>query len=160
MTKEQEDEMLDDPLPAKSYGLNPSDTPRTDAATIDCGWDTTQPVVPKPFAQELEQEIARMQRDLDSMASELYDTAAVFDFQDTIGGEPLHEYVARMVKKERNNDPSELARIIRQLESITLCAENALETMPHGSDRYDIAVAIDQSRELFKELFIQSGGAK
>lgn len=40
----------------------PSDTPRTDAVTIACGWDTTQPVVPKPFAQELERECALRER--------------------------------------------------------------------------------------------------
>ena len=54
MTKEQEDALLDDPKPAKSYGFNPANTPRTDAATIPCGWDTTDPVVKKTFAQKLE----------------------------------------------------------------------------------------------------------
>ena len=37
--------------------LNQKDTPHTDASTIDCGWDTTQPVVPKTFAQMLEIEL-------------------------------------------------------------------------------------------------------
>ena len=58
MTKEQEDALLDDPKPAKSYGVNPANTPRTDAATIPCGWDTTDPVVKKTFAQKLEQELS------------------------------------------------------------------------------------------------------
>jgi hypothetical protein len=69
MTKEQEDAMLDDPKPAKSYGVNPANTPRTDAATIPCGWDTTDPVVKKTFAQGLEREIADLRVALAAMGS-------------------------------------------------------------------------------------------
>jgi len=58
MTKEQEDALLDAPKPAKCYGVNPANTPRTDAATLPCGWDTTDPVVKKTFAQKLEQELS------------------------------------------------------------------------------------------------------
>lgn len=67
MTKEQEDALLDDPKPAKSYGVNPANTPRTDAATIPCGWDTTDPVVKKTFAQKLEQELNESRIALASM---------------------------------------------------------------------------------------------
>ena len=49
--------------------MNNTDTPRTDAATIDCGWDTTQPVTPKTFAQKLEIELSETR---DALASLIY----------------------------------------------------------------------------------------
>jgi len=49
--------------------MNNIDTPRTDAATIDCGWDTTQPVVAKTFAQKLEIELSKTR---DALASLIY----------------------------------------------------------------------------------------
>jgi len=49
--------MMNGPRIAQSLGLNPSDTPRTDAATI-YGSGATVPLVEKTFAQKLEREIA------------------------------------------------------------------------------------------------------
>lgn len=53
---------MNDPRITAESGLNPSDTPRTDAVTIECGWDTTHPVVRKTFAQDLERECAYRER--------------------------------------------------------------------------------------------------
>jgi hypothetical protein len=68
--------MRNGPRIAQSLGLNPSDTPRTDAATIPCGWDTTDPVVKKTFAQGLEREIANLRVALAAMGSIAESSAA------------------------------------------------------------------------------------
>jgi hypothetical protein len=48
------------------------------------------------------------------------------------------------------------AEMARALESLMLCAQNALETMDHGSDRYDLAVSVENA----KELLSGGGGAE
>jgi hypothetical protein len=50
----------------------------------------------------------------------------------------------------------ERAAMARALESLVLCAQNALETMDHGCDRYDLAVSIENA----KELLTGGGGAE
>lgn len=63
--------------------MNNTHTPITDAATIDCGWDTTQPVVAKTFAQELERELeaasARIQSLADALSSLIYSAERAAD---------------------------------------------------------------------------------
>ena len=60
------------------------------------------------------------------------------------------------IKNEVFRLEGEVRRLRRMLESIAICAQNALETMSYGSDRYDLAVAVDQSRELLMERFLGS----
>jgi hypothetical protein len=73
MKTEQADDhhhaMMNGPRIAQSLGMNPSDTPRTDAATIPCGWDTTHAVVKKEFAQGLEREITDLRVSLAAMGA-------------------------------------------------------------------------------------------
>lgn len=68
-TNDDHHAMMNGPRIAQSLGLNPSDTPRTDAATIPCGWDTTNPVVKKEFAQGLEREITGLRVALAAMGA-------------------------------------------------------------------------------------------
>ena len=60
------------------------------------------------------------------------------------------------VLAEIETDKATMMRIARALESLTHCAQNALETMDHGSDRYDLAVSVQNA----KELLAGGGGAE
>lgn len=44
------------------------------------------------------------------------------------------------------------ALLRRALASMAACAEAAVETMPHGSDRYDLAVSLDFAREALNRM--------
>jgi hypothetical protein len=58
---------------------------------------------------------------------------------------PYGYHVQQAMARERG-------RLTRALESLTLCAEAALETMDHGSDRYDLAVSAENAREVLREV--------
>jgi hypothetical protein len=62
-----------------------------------------------------------------------------------------HEAARQWTKCDRAR-----AALARALESLMLCAQNALETMDHGSDRYDLAVSVENA----KELLAGGGGAE
>ncbi len=71
--------------------------------------------------------------------------------------QPLTPAQAKIARQIANDTPdihqlsvNNAIRMWRALRDITLCAEMALETMPHGSDRYDLAVAVDAAKEALK----------
>jgi len=105
---------------AQSLGLNPSDTPRTDAATIDCGWDTTHPVVKKEFAQKLEREIADLRVALAAMGAIAESTA------------------------------EEIQRLRDAFSALLYTAERNVDLIISVSDRYDLDVAIESAKEALR----------
>ena len=100
--------------------LNQKDTPRTDAATIDCGWDTTQPVVPKTFSQQLEIELDGKRIALAAMGS-----------------------IAQSTEQEKQELRDALSALI-------YTAQRVAELITSASDRYDIDVAIESAKEVLK----------
>jgi len=112
--------MNDGPRIVQSLGLNPSDTPRTDAATIPCGWDTTHPVVKKEFAQKLEREIADLRVALAAMGA-----------------------IA-----ESNAAQEQAVKLANQIDEAL--AQRNVDLIISVSDRYDLDVAIESAKEALK----------
>lgn len=100
--------------------MNNTDTPRTDKATIQCGWDTTDPVVKKRFAQQLE--------------IELNDAVEKFYF--------LFETSKQI--KERNQE------LLDSLSLLIAASERAAKMITSTTERHYIEVAINFAKYKLK----------
>lgn len=131
----------------------------TDDEFIDwwngCAWHKTGKELDAWPREKLEQ-IKQAQRDLEALASELHWTAAVFDFQDTIGGELLRDYVARMVQKEKLKADA-ATRIMNEADNKRAAAERecaAIADRLSGAEleRDALGAKLEAAREQFVAL--------
>lgn len=57
-------------------------------------------------------------------------------------------------KNEAYRMEGEIRRLRSQIERLAIVAQRVAETLPHGSDRYELTVEVDKTRELLMEKFI------
>ena len=48
----------------------------------------------------------------------------------------------------------EIRRLRSQIERLAIVAQRVAATLPHGSDRYELTVEVDNTRELLMEKFL------
>lgn len=179
-TNDDHHAMMNGPRIVQSLGMNPSDTPRTDAATIYAS-GATVPLVEKTFAQKLEREIADLRVALAAMGSIAESNAAqeqavrlanqidealalvneecpaMDEFKNIV---PTVEWLIqkwrecrRLWSKScqyRDKLREENQRLRDHFSGLIYSAERAADLIISVSDRYDIDVAIESAKEALK----------